>query len=145
MATVYLRRAVTNHLLAALNTSSVVTGDMERPSGGGWQGEPYQSAFSPFCVLTPATGTAFGSLADPSSEATLRYAATTYGSSREQCEWGADVIRAAAKGIQRDTIAMGFNAVVLWVAFTYGGVVGEDTDAPTWYAQTDDITVYLSK
>lgn len=85
-------RLVTDAILEMLNTTPVLIGDGAPPHGGGW----VNTRFTPYANLHHiAGGITDGPVTGPDDDAELIYQITAVGSTREQCEWVADVTRTA--------------------------------------------------
>ena len=152
------RGAVTAQVLIKAATIGKPIGDGEMPRGGvaGWQGgQPNADGtnFIPYTVITPLSvqmGT--GPLSDSGTDVVIPYAVTSYGVSRQQCEWMADGVRAAIEGLHRADIVMysgkanQYNRRVQQVVEQSIGPVQRvgDTDPP-YYGQTDVVALWTSR
>lgn len=152
------RRTFTDAVLGTLvGALDKPVGDAEVPRGGvsGWQGEPNQdgSNFIPYVVLTPMTaGAGTGPIGDPQGDVVLPYSLTSYGVSREQCEWMADAARQAVS-------TLGGVDVVQWsgtsqqytrriqqvVDSQIGQVQPINLTEPAYYAQSDIVALWTSR
>lgn len=144
----YKRRVLTDLVLSNLTTAGVLTGDAERPDGGGWDGEPYQSAFVSYAVVTPmATARISGSMGGPTDQVVFEYAISAYGGSRQQCEWQADKVREVMDSLIDDIVDMSdAEAKIIWVANSqYGGVATSGQESPPWWNQNDTYQIWVSQ
>lgn len=144
----YRRRVLTDTVLSTLTGAGILTGDAERPDGGGWVGEPYQSDFLSYAVATPlSTARITGSMGAPSDQVVFEYSVVAYGGSRQQCEWQADEVRVAMDDLIDDTIDMaGVTAKIIWVTNSqYGGVVVSGNESPPWWSQNDIYQIWVSQ
>lgn len=150
------RGALTNAILTTLAATGKPVGDAERPRGGvaGWIGEPNEDGtnFVPYVVLTPmATSSPTGSFADPQSEWIFPYAMSSFGVSRKQCEWMADLARDAIQEIVGDAIVMDsvtnpYERVVQQVMVRQIGAVTRVPEVePPYYGQTDIVDLWTSR
>lgn len=88
---------LTAQIIMAFSNSGVLVGDGIAPAGGGWlSGQPNVSAFVPYgtVVGTGATlpETSF-KYADQIKSWDVSYKLSTFGGSREQCDWAAYRLR----------------------------------------------------
>jgi hypothetical protein len=149
MKTVIDRGLLTDLLLEALEPEAGdprqwLVGDHEKPKDGGWQGDPGQSDWVPYVVLTatpsqPPTG----DIATPTSDVWFGYAITAVGSSRG----GADKIAAAARErlatVARQKTSDG-RTISQVRMMRYGGIERVPAN-PTLYLVTDQISVWTTK
>lgn len=147
------RRNLTDALLAAVGTTTdLPVLDAQPPSNTnfGWSGQPGEagSTFTPYTILTPQqSSNATGPLADTHSDWRLSYSLTSFGTSREQCEWIADLARSSLYGLQRDTFdGIDSDYTILQVRTdTIGGVIRSDVTNPPMFGQTDIYSVWVAK
>lgn len=151
------RRTFTDAVLAAARTQDKPIGDAEMPRGGvaGWQGEPNQDGtnFVPYAVITPLTAPAgTGPLADSQGDVVLQYNVTSYGVSREQCEWLADNVRAAIATLARQDVTQWSGTsdeyqrrIQQVVDQQIGQVSRIDQTDPAYYAESDVVALWTSR
>lgn len=151
------RRLFTQAVLTRAATAGKPVGDAEAPRGGvaGWQGPPNEngSNFVPYSVITPMNAAAgSGPLADPQADVILPYGVTSYGVSRNQCEWMADAVRAAIRGLRGNTVTMWsgapeqYDRLVQQVLVTQIGQVQRVTDTdPPYFGQSDIVSIWTSR
>ena len=130
--------------------AELICGDAEAPAEGGWDLPPTKegSSYSGYCVLTPMpAGDQAGPLGDSSSDWTLPYRIDSYGISREQVEFQADLARALIRPTKREDITAGGDTYRIQQIRTQslGGVGRTDTTEPSEYSQSDIVAVYVSK
>lgn len=152
------RGAVTRAVLVAAAAVGKPIGDAEMPRGGvaGWQGgQPNADGtnFVPYSVITPlSTVTGTGPLSDSEGDIVIPYAVTSYGVSRQQCEWMADSVRLAIDALTRTDIEMfsgkanQYNRRVQQVVDqTIGTVQRVDQTDPPYYAESDVVALWTSR
>ena len=151
------KRTFTEAVLTALGTVGKPVGDAEAPRGGvaGWQGEPNQDGtnFIPYVVLTPLqAGAGSGPMDDPQGDVVLPYSLTSYGVSREQCEWMADAAREAVAAMRNQDVAQWSGTsdeyqrrIQQVVDMQFGQVQRIDQTDPAFYAETDVVALWTSR
>ena len=149
MAPVVLYRGpFTDLLLAILGSLNKPVGDGVIPIGAAWQGEPNQSVFVPFMVLSTLTASRSGGpIADPQADWLLPYLVQSFGATRSQCEWMADHARQVLAGLEQEIITLDVHTYLVQQirVDSIGGVNRNDvTDPPTWGMQ-EQVTAWLSK
>lgn len=152
------RGAITLAVITAASTVGKPIGDAEMPRGGvaGWQGgQPNQDGtnFVPYAVITPlAVSTGTGPVSDSEGDLVIPYAVTSYGVSRQQCEWMADSVRLAIDALTRTDITMydgkpteHKRRVQQVVDQTIGSVQRVDQTDPPYYGQSDVVALWTSR
>ena len=135
---------LTTQVVMALSESSgQLIGDGIAPKGGGWlSGQPNVSAFVPYSVLIFQGA----QLAEPAWSYneqirawTTEWRVTSFGGSREQCDWMAS---AAREGVD-DCIGQDFDAyrvsMAQWRAL--GGMMRDDSIDPPMWSVSDTFTL----
>jgi hypothetical protein len=98
MVTAVQRGPEADALLAALG-AAVLTGDGERPEGGGFPGSDTTADFVPYVVLHQGIVTSIdGPVSDPSADAISEYQITGIGRTAPQARWAADKAHTAILG-----------------------------------------------
>jgi hypothetical protein len=83
---------LTNAIIGALEAAGLVVGDAIQPEAGGWQGVPGESEFVPYVDVWPTPGgIADGTIASPYSDVDTDYVLRTFGATRAQVEYVADM------------------------------------------------------
>lgn len=149
MITYFPRGELTTYLVSQLR-SALLVGDAEAPLDGGWNDDPNDpdSSYSPYVVVTPqAAGDGTGSYGDSNSEQRLAYSFASYGVSREQVEFYADLARKTAVNLERSIITLNGEkwSILQARASSMGGVLRDDKTEPSEFSQTDVVTIYVSK
>lgn len=144
------RRPLTALVLAQIETAGQPVGDSVSPPQGGWMGQPNAdgSNFVPYVVVMPGPASVSGGpLADTQADWQLSYTLTSFGVSREQCEWMADKARDAAVTFEREVVMLNGDsyAVQQARATVIGPVQRVDATEPSFYGQTDSVTLWISK
>jgi hypothetical protein len=144
------RRLLTDHLLIVLESTGKPVGDSVSPPEGGWQGEPNTDGtnFVPYVVLMPGAGTlSSGPFGDTQADWQLGYTVVSFGVSRSQVEWMADTARSVLVAMERvDVDLNGDQFRVLQARETVIGPVQRvDATQPSYYGQTDSVTLWISK
>ena len=144
------RRFMTKAMLDQLGTSGQPVGDAISPPGGGWAGQPNSdgSNFVPYVVLTPGPASvSTGPFGDTQADWQLGYTITSFGVSREQCEWMADTARFAALTLARTTVMLNGDgyAVQQVREQVLGPIQRVDATEPAFFGQTDTLQVWISK
>lgn len=151
MSTTLHRAPVTAALLSLLALTNKPVGDAIMPANAGWSGnQPNKdgSNFTPYVVLTPGSATASsGSMAMPQADWRMPYSLSSFGVSRQQCEWMADRARYTADGLKGQTLDLttGTFRVQMVAVDAIGGLVRVDATEPPYWGQIDQITIWLSK
>lgn len=143
------RTAATDHALSALPPSGGEiqvweVGDHEKPRNGGWQGDPGESDFVPYVVLTAMNSQRpSGPLSDPDGNAIFPFALTCLGSSRRQVQMLADLVRDRMMSLAQTKDADGqtFGGVTV---MRYGTVDRIGIEPPL-YTTTDTVNVWITK
>jgi hypothetical protein len=144
------RRFLTDVLLTQLAITGKPVGDAVSPAAGGWIGEPNAdgSNFVPYVVLVPGGATiSSGPFGNTQADWQLAYTLTSFGVSREQCEWMADEARAAAVTLERQTVMLNGDGYAVQQAReqVIGPVQRVDATEPAYYGQTDSVTLWISR
>ena len=144
------RRFLTNLVLERLETTGQPVGDAVSPAKGGWQGQPNVdgSNFVPYVVAMPAAASVSGGpLADTQADWQCPYTLTSFGVSREQCEWMADLARDAAVTFAREVVMLNGDGYMVQQAraTVIGPIQRVDATEPAYYGQTDSVTLWISK
>lgn len=146
------RRNLTDLLVTTLATQTgYPVGDAHTPDPPyGWSGQPGDpgSTFSPYSIITPMTSSrASGPLSDTHSDWQLNYSVSSFGTSREQCEWISDKARSAfisLKNTNFDGIDSQYRIQQIRTE-TLGGVIRSDSVEPPLFGQTDVFSVWVAK
>lgn len=151
------RRTITKALLDAAATQGKPIGDGEMPRGGaaGWQGDPNAdgSNFVPYAVVSALqAGGGTGPLLDPQGDMIFPYAMTSYGVSREQCEWLADNVRQAVAALAGQNVDQWLGTsqhhqrrIQQVVDSQIGAINRVDQTDPPIYSQTDVVALWTSR
>lgn len=145
------RSPFTAAVLDACRSLGKPVGDADVPEiAYGWDGQPSSpgSSFTPYLVVYPQAATvSSGPIASPSADWQLPYVLTSYGATREQCEWLADRARNAIRSLKDTTMAGGDGQYTVIKAGTasIGTVSRQDVTDPPFFAQTDTVVVWVSK
>ena len=144
------RRPLTALVLTQIANAGQPVGDSVSPAAGGWQGSPNAdgSNFVPYVVVMPGPASvSSGPIADTQADWQLAYTLTSFGVSREQCEWMADKARDAAVTFAREVVMLNGDsyAVQQARATVIGPVQRVDATEPSFYGQTDSVTLWISK
>lgn len=144
------RRPLTALMLTQLGSAGQPVGDSVSPPQGGWQGSPNAdgSNFVPYVVLMPGPASASsGPFGDTQADWQCGYTMTSFGVTREQCEWMADKARDAAVTLERKVVMLNGDsyAVQQARATVIGPVQRVDATEPSFYGQTDSVTLWISK
>lgn len=144
------RRDLTKALLTKLAETGKPVGDGISPPQGGWIGQPNAdgSNFQPYVVLTPGASTlSSGPFGNTQADWQVDYMLVNFGVSRQQCEWMADLTRAAVVTLERTTVTLGGvgYAVLQARERVIGPVQRVDGTEPSFFGQTDVVTVWISK
>jgi hypothetical protein len=151
----FSRGELTDWLLATLTTSltgKLMLGDGEAPPGSGWPtGEPGKGVFIPYTVLrtnpaNPDPGTPIGSSEADAWRA--NYALASFGSTRSQADWAADLARMAWDGLPKTAIELGSDRH--WSLGSYqvsamGAVTRNDQFKPALWETTDTAGMLVSR
>lgn len=107
----------------------------------GWQSTPGHSKFKPYAIVYPLAGGEFdGPLGCPDNDASLTWQVTCVGSTRKQCEWGADKVLAALIGAR--LAVAGRYLPRLYADMAQGGARRDDTVQPPVYIATPRFRAY---
>ena len=148
------RRKLTKALIDAIKTEGNPVGKAQAPQQGGWQGQPNAdgSNFVPYVMVTPnptsaTRGVYEGPLDDWQADWQLSYTVTSFGIDPDQAELMADRARLAAHTIVHDQISGGENTynVQQVRVDALGGLVRVDATEPPYWAQSDQINLWVSK
>lgn len=151
------RRVLTEAVLTAARTTGKPIGDAEAPRHGttGWDGQPNQegSNFTPYSVITPMqAGSGSGPFDDSQGDVVIPYAITSYGASREQCEWMADRVRASIHSLNNTEVVMWSGTsdqysrmIQLVMEQQIGQVQRVDQTDPSYYSETDVVALWTSR
>ena len=144
------RRYMTQVMLNQMATTGQPVGDATSPIEGGWQGQPNAdgSNFKPYVVLTPGPASVSdGPFGDTQADWQLGYTITSFGVSREQCEWMADTARVAALTLARTTVMLNGDSYAVQQVReqVLGPVQRVDATEPAYFGQTDTLQIWISK
>ena len=88
---IHSARNLTAAIISALESAGLSVGDATKPAGAGWQGAPGSGNFNPYTVVYPTPGGYYdGTISEPYADARVDHTISSFGSSREQAQWGAD-------------------------------------------------------
>jgi hypothetical protein len=151
------RNILTGVVITAAEQAGPPIGDGEAPRGGvaGWQGQPNQDGtnFIPYSVITPMSVSAgTGPIADSQGDLIVPYAISSYGASRQQCEWMADAVRSAVGTMAQTDVTMyvgtpeEYQRRIQQVIEQQIGAVTRmpDTDPP-YFGQTDVLALWTTR
>lgn len=146
------RRKLTDTLLTAIATKTGKPVHDYEPDGDqyGWSGTPGEagSSFTPYSVLIPRTSSgANGPLAGTQSDWRIPYSVSSFGTSRRQAEWIADLARSSF-GILNRTHFDGIDSTYTFqqVKVTQiGGILRNAAVEPPIFGQTDVFDVWVTK
>lgn len=132
----------TDAILALLNGAGVLTGDAERPTGGGFPGGDTTAAFVPYAVLYPGVTTDIdGPVSDPDADVTAEYQVTSVGVTRAQAAFISDKAKHALH--EQDLVVPGrFVQLVEWT--TGREVERDDSVTPPLFYAVDIYSVSTS-
>ena len=126
-------------------------GDADHPEEQwGWSGTPGDpgSRFTPFSIITPGSASNIsGPISDTHADWQLHYSVSSFGASRQQCEWIADHARSAMMSL-RDKQIDGLDGTykILQVrVVSVGTVMKSENLEPHTMGQSDMFSVWLSK
>lgn len=146
------RRKLTDLLLTTIaSQTSKPVHDYEPDSEQyGWSGTPGEagSTFTPYSVLIPqSSGGANGPLSDTQSDWRITYSVSSFGTSREQAEWIADLARSSFSILRRTTFDGIDSAYTIQQVKTeqIGGIVRNSVVEPPIFGQTDIFAVWIAK
>lgn len=88
----------TTAVLAKLAAAALLVDNSQKPDGGGWAGEPGNSAFRPYAILWPNPGNPDGSVSEPYEYLDYAWQLTCVGCTAGQVEVFADEVRLALVG-----------------------------------------------
>ena len=148
----FSKRQLTDLLLTTIaDSTEFPCGDAHTPGGNfGWSGQPGESGsvFTPYTILTPQPSSgSSGPISDPQADWKCSYGITSFGTSREQCEWIADLARSSFYGLKRTTFeGIDSTYTIQQVRIdTIGGIQRTDAIEPPIFGQTDVFTVWSTK
>lgn len=126
-------------------------GDCDVPTGDygplGTPGEPgYQ--FRPYSIIKPmSAGEGYGTFGDSDSIFNFPYSVSSFGSTREQCEWICDKARQSFESLKREEFdgVDGTYSIMKVRTMSIGGVVINSQIVPHLFGQTDVFGVFVSK
>lgn len=147
----FKRRVLTDTILFALQATGRPVGDGYAPTDPyGWTDTPTAvgSQFIPYSVVLPMSVSEIkGPLLNADADLWVPYQITSFGSSRQQCEWIADDMRGVVAGLRHSSIVCDVG-VVFKIAYVdlraIGGVVRGGGDDPPVFGQTDTLSVLVS-
>lgn len=151
MSTNLLREPLTQIVLTTLETTGKPVGDARAPKTGGWTGnQPNKdgSNFKPYVVVTPGPATfSSGPIADAQADWHVSYSLSSFGVSRQQCEWMSDKSRLTLIGLKGQTLILGTDSyrVQQVRVDALGGIQRMDATDPPYWGQNDQISIWLSK
>jgi len=124
---------LTDAIVALLEGGGLLVGRGAKPDGGGWQGAPGESPFTPYVDVHPVPGGVFdGSLEDPYTLARTDYIIRSFGGDQRQCEWMNDRVHALLVSAR---LSMGERRTQTIRPDVAGGAVRDDTvQPPIWFA-----------
>lgn len=143
------RSLLTDLLLEALEpdageTREWVVGDHEKPPEGGWQGEPGNSQWVPYVVLTSApSDTPTGDFGTPGADVWFRYGVTAVGRSRRGAERASAAARGQLESVPRQKTTDGRTVSQVQVS-RYGGVERLPLEPPLFLV-IDQVQVFTTK
>jgi len=147
------RRNLTAMLVSALAAdTNFAVGDSHVPEAGtyGWSGTPgaIGSEYRPYSIITPmAASRPSGPLADSHADWQIPYSLSSFGTTREQAEWIADLARTALidqRGLTFDG-GDGTYTIQQVRVESIGGMQRSDQLEPPTFGQTDTIAVWITK
>lgn len=146
------RRKLSDAVLAAVTAGTgYPVRDAQPPDANfGWSGTPGDvgSTFTPYSILTPLSGSnSSGPLSDTQADWLLGYSLSSFGTSRSQCEWIADLARASLQSLVRTTFdGVDSTYTILQARIdAIGGIVRSDAVNPPLFGQTDSIAIRVTK
>lgn len=147
------RKALTDLLIATLaDVTELAVGDAHSPEPGtfGWSGTPGSvgSTFTPYNILTPLTASRpDGPLSDSHADWQMPYTISSFGTSRSQCEWLADIARGALIALRYEEFdgVDGDYTIQQVRVDSIGGIQRSDSVEPPTFGQSDMITVWITK
>lgn len=148
------RRALTKFVLVALRADGHPVGDAWVPDEKyGWSdtATAQHSSFIPYVICTPAsTNRIEGSFQYPDSDVWYTYQLSGYGSTREQCEWLMDDMRAQIELLQHRYVDGVANPRARWKIVyadfvSVGGIIHGGADESPIFGQTDSFSLFLSE
>ncbi len=147
------RKALTDLLITTLaDATELAVGDAHTPEPGtyGWSGTPggINSTFTPYNILTPMqAGRPDGPISDTHADWQIPYTISSFGTSRSQCEWLADLARSALISLRYDTFdGVDDDYTIQQVRVeSIGGIQRSDAIEPPTFGQSDMIAVWITK
>lgn len=146
----YLPRSELTDFIISELSDEILVGDVDHPDGGGWDDDPSlpDSSYVPYVVLTPMpVGSINGPIGDPHADYRVPYSLTFFGISRSQVDGYADICRKHMSEIVRQTVTLDNETwkIQQIEPSSIGGVTRTDIMDPSTFAQSDVITVWISK
>jgi len=145
------RRILTKTIIDKVKLTGKPVGDGVTPKGAGWTGgQPNAEGtnFVPFCVVGIGTSSSSsGPISDFQADWQTTYTVSSFGVSREQTEWTADLARTNLALLKGTTLNLGdANYKVISVRVdAIGGIQRVDATEPQYWGQTDAYTVWVTK
>lgn len=148
--TTYLPRSELTDFMIAELSEQILVGDVDMPDGGGWDDDPSlpDSSYVPYVILTPMpVSNISGPVGEPHADYRVPYSLTFFGISRSQVDGYADVCRKHLASITRQAIILDGESwkIQQIEPSSIGGVVRTDQMDPSTFAQSDAVTVWISK
>lgn len=145
------RRTLTEAVITKIAETGKPVGDGVTPKNAAWTGgQPNKDAtnFVPYSVVTPGTSSmATGPINDFRADWQTSYIVSSFGVSREQTEWMADLARTKLALLVGSILDLGdSNYKVIQVRVdSIGGIQRVDATEPQYWGQTDAYTVWVTK
>lgn len=133
---VHSARLLTAAIETALDDAGLLVEVGTKPAGGGWQGAPGASQFTPYTVIYPTPGgSSGGSITAPFDDVMPDYTISSFGSTAAQAQWGDDLVRATLTSA--DAVTVSGRSVMLAIPDVDGGVLrDDDVQPPVWHSPT---------
>lgn len=146
----YLPRSELTDFIIAELAQKILVGDVDHPVGGGWDDDPSLpgSSYIPYVVLTPMPiSNMSGPVADPHVDYRVPFSLTFFGISRGQVDGYADLCRKHLSSITRQAIVLDGSTwkIQQIEPSSIGGITRTEIMEPSTFAQSDVITVWISK
>ena len=146
------RRNLTTLVIETVATATnYPVGDVTVPDPPfGWSETPgvVGTIFTPYSIVVPQTGSySDGPFSNTQSDWRLPYSISSFGATRNQCEWISDLVRNGLKHLMRTT----FDGVEDTYTIqnvkvdAIGGVMKTDTTEPHTFGQTDIYNFWVVK
>lgn len=151
MSTNIQREPLTQLLLTTLSATGKPVGDGRAPQNAGWSGNmPNKdgSNFTPYSVLTPGPASqSMGPMSDAQADWHLDYSISSFGVSRQQCEWMSDKARLTLAVLAKTQVTLGTSTyrVQQVRVDALGGIQRIDATDPPYWGQNDQVSIWLSK